>query len=80
MEQEHQEYHNHKQSGSISKEIVDKIEINPPKDGRNLLAAHQSQAKWEELYPLTFYSASSQGWLRNLANSTVKECTGRLKQ
>ena len=42
MEQEHQEYHNHKQSGSISKEIVDKIEINPPKDGRNLLAAHQS--------------------------------------
>ena len=80
MEQEHQEYHNHKQSGSISKEIVDNSEINPPKDGRNLLAAHQAQAKWEELYPLTLYSASSQGWPQKLANSTVKECTRRLKQ
>ena len=80
MEQEHQQYHNHKQSGSISKEIADNSEINPPKDERNLLAAHQSPAKWEELYPLTFYSASSQGLPRKLANSTVKECTARLKQ
>lgn len=31
-------------------------------DGRSVLAAQQSQAKWEELYPFAFYSASSRGW------------------
>ena len=37
-------------------------EENPKKDGRGLLTTHQAQAKWEELYPFVFYSASSQGW------------------
>ena len=26
------------------------------------MPAHQAQAKWEELYPFAFYSASSRGW------------------
>lgn len=32
-------------------------------DGRLYLAWHQSQQKWESLYPCYFYSASKQVWL-----------------
>ena len=60
-EQEHQEYHNHEWSDSISEEMEDISEINPLKDG-SVLAAHQAQTNWEELYPFTFYCASSWGW------------------
>lgn len=41
-------------------------------DGRSYLAWHQSQQKWENLYPCYFYSASKQGWLCKICseNST----------
>ena len=41
-EQEHQEYHNHERSDSISEEMEDISEINPLKDG-SVLPAHQAQ-------------------------------------
>ena len=44
MEQEHQEYHNHEPSNTSSEEMEDKCEINPPKDGFIVLAAHQAQS------------------------------------
>ena len=61
MEQEHQGYHDHEQSDNSSEEIEDNSEINP-KDRHSVLAAHQAQVKWKQLYPFSFYSASSQGW------------------
>ena len=61
MEQDH---HEDQQIGSNIEETKDDIdsEENPKKDGRGLLAAHQAQRKWEELYTFAFYSASSRGW------------------
>ena len=58
------DHHEDQQIESNTEEMEDNInsEENTKKDGRGLLAAHQAQAKWEELYPFTFYSASSQGW------------------
>ena len=54
-----QDDHEDQQIGSNIEETEDDIdsEENPKKDGRGLLAAHQAQVKWEELYPFTFYSA-----------------------
>ena len=63
IEQDHHE-HEDQQIGSNTEETEDGIDSdkNPKKDGRGLLAAHQAQAKWEELYTFAFYSASSRGW------------------
>ena len=75
------DHHEAQQIGSNIEETEDDIdsEENPKKDGRGLLAAHQAQAKREELYPFAFYSASSRGWFLKYANSMVKGRTGYLK-
>ena len=59
-----QDHHKDQQIGSNIEEAEDDIasEENSKKDGRGLLAAHQAQVKWEELYPFASYSASSRGW------------------
>ena len=59
-----QDHHEDQQIGRNIEETEDDIDSkeNTKKDGRGLLAAHQAQAKWEELYPFAFYSSSSQGW------------------
>ena len=49
MEQKHQEYYDNNRCDSSSEEMEDNGEINPPKDGRSVLAAHQAQVKKEEV-------------------------------
>ena len=61
IEQDHHEDQQIERNIEETEDDTDSEE-NLKKDCRNLLAAHQAQAKWEELYPFAFYSASSRQW------------------
>ena len=52
---------------------------NPKKDGKGLLAAHQAQAKWEELIHSFFIQLHHRDGSAKYASNMVKGHTGYLK-
>lgn len=52
--------------------IAKMTEASTVKDGLNLLILTQAQEKWEQLYPLAYYSALTETWFSKICQQFNK--------
>lgn len=57
--------------------IVKMTEASTVKDGLNLLIVTQAHEKWEQLYPLAYYSALTETWFSKICQQFNKKVEGR---